>query len=60
MLRCIYTSAAAKGLRMSKAREFEQINTSYVISYICFLTHVWCGEAKRLRLEEQSCPSGWS
>lgn len=50
MLCCIYTSTAAKGLHTSKAHEFEQI-TSYVISSICFLTHVWYMEAKRLQLE---------
>lgn len=37
---------------MSETQEFEQINTSYVISFICFLSHVWCMEAKRLQLEE--------
>lgn len=49
---CICTSSAARSLCMSKTQEFEQINTSYVISFIWFLSHVWCMEAKRLRLEE--------
>lgn len=37
---------------MPETQEFEQINRSYVISFICFLSHVWCTEAKRLQLEE--------
>lgn len=43
---CIYISSAARGLCRSETQEFEQINTSYVISFICFLSHVWCMEAE--------------